>query len=111
MSIKDELYELIGYLDCTRRVGHTTTVMEGAVNNDCIVLAHNQHYADTLSKQYNVDARTYRSKSLRGRRTPIVFDNEAIRQILADSLNFIKKQEEEIGKLNNKIEAIRSIIK
>lgn len=110
-NVESHLLEIIGYLDLTRQVGHTTAVLEGANNGKCIVLTHNQKFADHINKNTPATALSYKSKSLRGRRTPIVFDNAAIRDLLGDSLNLIEQLKESINERNEMIKEHQTIIK
>lgn len=109
-NVESHLHEIIGYLDNTRQVGHTTAVLEGANNGKCIVLTHNQKFANHINSHTAATALSYKSKGLRGRRKPIVFDNAAIRDLLGDSLNLIEQLKESIEMRNEEIEKQKVVI-
>lgn len=111
MNIKNTLTEIVGYLSGNRQVGHTTAILEGAKNTDCLVLTHNQEYANSLQQQFKIKAMSIASAGIRGRRSAIVLDNAAVQLICSTALSLILKQERQIEKLNNKLGAIRDIAK
>jgi len=85
--------EIISYYDKTRGVGHTETVQNG-VYDDALVIAHTLAYGKKAYGRHTrkiVTPRTIAAGTLRGRKDPLVMDNEAVRVLLSELLQDIEK--------------------
>ena len=102
MEIKTILQSIAHYYSATRQVGHTTLMKEGLENteNPALVCLHAhdyaQHFDDSPMKYYECVALNELHPKLLGQNKPLVFDNEAIRQLCLMSL-------EKIVQLENKL--------
>lgn len=111
--IKSILKELLIYLEVNRQVGHTTAMVEGAGNSDCLIITHNQDMTYFITKDYLKENVKYSKKcvslgsinlgDLRGRKKPIVFDNAALFIIFRDALNAIKDLEKKKKNRSNRV--------
>jgi Trk K+ transport system NAD-binding subunit len=95
-QIRSALLEIITYYVVNRQRGHSTAMLNGAKNCDCIVIAHNEHHARRLKQLGARHVISINSlHKLRGHNKPIVFDNAALHMILEDILyrfSVIKEQ-------------------
>lgn len=106
MDIINKLETLIQYYSSTRGVGHTRSMLEGALHTDCLVVTPNLGISKTFSDKglKCVALNNLEYGSLRGCKKPIVFDNSSILEICSDSLHHIAelkikhKKELEISK-------------
>ena len=98
-DIKNTLYNLLHYYDVTRQRGHTTLMMEGAKDKDCLLFCHTIAMGERLKKQYRNKKATVITpgnidRILRGNNRPIAIDNAVMYTILSDSLAEICRLEE-----------------
>lgn len=88
--------EILNYLTAVRQVGHTTTVLDGATKNPCILVVHNKQMADNLTRKLRLTKElNYNTKiitladiergCLKGLKLPLVIDNAAL-YVLFDKL-------------------------
>jgi hypothetical protein len=99
MTPTQKLLILDRYFRDSRQSGHTTAMMNGANESDCIVLANNQVGADfikTLNPKCNVIAFSNIDHSLQGIRKPLLIDNAAAIDILETALSEIHRLEQKI---------------
>lgn len=98
---KQELLEfakqLKTYYDLTRQVGHTTAMLKGADNTDCIVVSHEyvmgKHIQDMSSKKKNLDVISQNMLcELRGCRKPLLIDNAVMWLLLDDIISCLEEQ-------------------
>jgi hypothetical protein len=108
---------LLMYLDSTRGVGHTTTMLQGAENTDCLVVGHNHDMYDILKTimggKKNIHFRSLSQverDGLRGYRMPIVLDNAALYSLLSSLLFEMEKMRDENEMMANKIALIKNIV-
>lgn len=108
MSTKDQLETLARYFNLTRQVGHTTAMLEGAKNVDCMVVAHNQQWADELKHMGARDAISLWSLKhrLMGIEAPLLLDNAAMFEICSGALAEINALEQRIAKMKQAAQAI-----
>jgi hypothetical protein len=124
MVIKKILEEFVQYFSGTRQVGHTTTMLHGTIDNTepVVIVTHNQEYGryiQKLTKKSDIatSINAITNGTLRGRKSPIVFDNAALHIIFSECLEKINSLEDvilerniQIGKqreeFNNFIESI-----
>ena len=95
MDIKSKLIELVQYYDCTRGVGHTHTMLNGAAHVRCIILSHSERYARELLK-HAPEARVIvlqDGQELCGLRLPLVIEHCALRELLEEVLQEIERLE------------------
>jgi len=96
-DIKDKLYTLIQYFDMTRQRGHTTAMMQGAQNSDCLVMTHTMYMGEQLKKNFNnrkITTVTPDSLNrLRGMNKPLLLDNGVLYTIFWDCLAEIDRLE------------------
>jgi len=98
MNIKNILKELVGYYECTRQVGHTTAVIEGARYKPKTIVVTNSkemsnHYRKVCSDEINTIILQNIGSSLRGHNRPIIFDNAALHVIFSEALKTIESIE------------------
>lgn len=101
MSIKKQLENLLAYYTTTPRVGHTTTMIQGAKNvNSVIILvghathAKNMHWAAPGADFVPLD----NLAKLQGRKQPLLIDNFAMTSLLSSALQEIERLERVIAK-------------
>jgi hypothetical protein len=103
MNIKRKLLDLITYYNCTRGVGHTQGMLEGANYTDnALILVSNRHQVDYLKKQIGSPKSVYitsdSDRALRGCRKPLFIDNAETFSIFRTALSEIEYLESEIAK-------------
>lgn len=110
MSISTQtLEEIIRYYDRTRQSGHTTTMMEGALRTDCLIVAHSHKGAEFLKAEHNVGGKyitllDIANGKLRDRElTSLAFDNAALYDILMEALLEIRRREVAQSELRNRV--------
>ena len=109
MNVKETIEELLAYYTCTRQIGHTRAMLEGAKNTECTVIAHNQNSAIRLREQ-GVDAiSVHELSALKGKRVPIVLDNATLHFLFAEVLRL--KDGESKRKLRQVLEVLISDLK
>ena len=111
--------ELMKYLEFTRRCGHTTAVMTGAMATDAIVIVHNLNMSNYILKEWGVlwksggaDTLTIgevANGKLKGNNRPVVIDNAALHILLSDLLTEISVLRKENVDSRRKLEEIKSI--
>lgn len=109
MNTKQRLQFLATYLESTRRVGHTTAMIDGAKSSDCIVLARNQTGADflrALLPDGQIATLSAVEKNLAGQRKPLLLDNAALHSVLHDALGEITRLERKIDDMKRAARAI-----
>lgn len=94
MKIEETLEELVLYLDTTRRVGHTTAIMRGAIDvpeTRIVVanLADGRHMEKNLMRAQVIPLDNL--FALRGLRAPLVLDNAALLRLMRESLREIER--------------------
>ena len=113
MNNKNTLIELRDYFYSVRNVGHTTAMMEGAKNVDCIVLSHCEEGTRFIkSLDYQGDVKSVHQiggGKLKGLRKPMVLDNAALVEVLNMALIEIEKQEARVEKVKNLAHEILSV--
>lgn len=98
------------YLIQRRRVGHTYTMLHGALNNQSLVVADNPQHAKDLRKEglSNVVHLGQDSHVLMGMNLPISIDNFALQSLFLDLFIELKKARnealEEAAKVADEIE-------
>jgi len=106
MKIKNKLETIIHYFTSTRQAGHTHTILNGVINNTdpVIVVTHTLDYGKALKKSLKrediVVSLNNMDGSLRGRRNVLVFDNAAIQDLCAQSLQEINNLDKIIDHKN-----------
>lgn len=104
MNIRNILSGLAAYLHASRRAGHTTAMIRGAINTEhVVVLAHTHAYASQLQRLIP-GAKVISMHSielLRGRQDPLVVDNSALCDICYSALAEIGRMEDHMRKLSN----------
>jgi hypothetical protein len=110
MVIKKILEEIVQYFSATRQVGHTTTMLHGTIDNTepVVIVTHNHEhgrYIQNLTKKSDITTSIYAitNGTLRGRKSPIVFDNAALHIILSESLEKINLLEDVVLERNNQL--------
>jgi len=98
MNIKNILKELVTYYECTRKVGHTTAVIEGLRDKPKPIVVTNSkemsnHYRMLCPDELHTITLDYIGSSLRGHNRPIVFDNAALHVIFSEALKTIESIE------------------
>ena len=88
-----------------RRVGHTTTMLDGVKNTsgDVIIVAHTMQYARELKRMCEREGRKGRiipvsisdtGDRIRGLKAPLVIDNQVLANILLDAHNAVRQNED-----------------
>jgi len=111
MNAKKQLIALGQYFDSARQVGHTTAMMDGAKNADCLILAHNQAGADfikTLKPKGKVVAFPAIDRELKGQRKPMLLDNAAVVAVVQTALGEIERLERKIADMKRAAQEILS---
>ena len=91
MNARKKLQEIRQYLDMTRRVGHTTGMLEGAnYTANALVLTHNMKMGEEIKRKLgspsSVTVQSIHSTSmLRGFRKPLFIDNAALWLLLNEA--------------------------
>ena len=95
MNNRRILEELHHYFKTTRQVGHTTAMLEGAKNSDCIVLVKNHEHRKLLERIHPGLKTTtlYSPNALRGQNKPLLIDNDTMVEILSMALHEIEVAE------------------
>ena len=113
MDSKNKLIELRDYFYSARHVGHTTAMMEGARNVDCIVLAHCEEGAGFIKAlDYQGDVKSLHQiggGKLKNIKKPMVLDNATVVEVLNMALSEIDKQEARVEKAKNLAREILSL--
>ena len=90
----DAARELLAYYTATRRAGHTTVMLEGAMHHPCLIVSHNQEAGSYIKKTIKlspvalsrsnevVSLPSIARGSLRGINKPLAIDNAAMQQLL-----------------------------
>jgi hypothetical protein len=110
MKIKEKLQEIVQYFGVNRQVGHTTTMLHGTLDNTepVVIIAHNQtgvnHIKNITKKTDKVVSLESLNSSLKGHRSPLVFDNAALHLLLLDSLGEISSLELNVREEKEKME-------
>lgn len=90
------LHNLLAYFSSRRRVGHTTAMLEGVKNSDCIVLVSSENIANSLKKLYPntkfITEGTLENNGLDGYNKPLLIDHT----VLIDILHTKQLQENEV---------------
>lgn len=99
-NIKEILSTLIEYYDTTRQTGHTTTMLTGAINTDCLVLCHTLHMSKVFEQKYGKKIKVLtpyqlEHNKLRGYNKPLAFDNSVLYTLFRDCLSEITRLEKE----------------
>ena len=106
--------ELLTYLHSARQVGHTTTMLEGAKDRDCLVIAHSREWSKELAAKgahiTSLSLTEIERGYLRGLRKPLVLDNAALQELLGDLVGTIAVLRKDIADKENKIRLVRSIL-
>ena len=105
MDVKKLAKEMVAYYEFTRAAGHTFTMLEGAKNVDCIIIAHNLRMAEIFKrmefsggKRRPLDVISINSlHKLRGASKPVVFDNAALFEIFKHIVDEDKQQGKKHG--------------
>jgi hypothetical protein len=99
MGIKGILEEIYFYYMSHRQIGHTTVMMEGAKNSECLILVNDLQQGRELNIPEKRIVSLGSLMRLRGKRQPLVIDHYAIQSIVGLSLKRINALEEENAKL------------
>jgi len=99
-----KLQRLLEYYYISRGVGHTRAMIEGAKDTDgVIILAHEHRYAVSLARGCKNATPLawfgYGADTLCGQRKPLLIDNGAMIDILADAINYINTLEHVVARL------------
>lgn len=96
-KIKETLEVLLNYYETTRQVGHTTAMMEGAKNTECLVVVYNSQVEKGIKKMFPDSKNKYISiygvDKLKDCKTPLLIDNSALFELLDEALKEISKLE------------------
>ena len=107
MNPKQQLTLLANYFDLNRQVGHTTAMMNGAKETDCIIIAHSLagvNYLKTFQPKGKVVTMMSIYKELEDQQKPLLIDNAAISALLKTALGEINRLE---GKLERELADIK----
>ena len=117
------LHNLLQYFLGKRGVGHTTAMLEGAKNSDCIVLVSNESIASSLKKQYPntkfITESSIGNSGLQGHNKPLLIDHSVIVDILRVKQlqendvpdQAIKIQKEKVAELEQEVIKSEGIIR
>ena len=97
-TAKAQIEALLQYYRTNRAVGHTTTMIEGAANTDCIVIVANEKQAyirERLTGQTVLSINNLNQR-LRGMNKPLAIDNSAIYLILQRLLEEIDDRDQKL---------------
>lgn len=112
-DIKETLQHLVRYYDTNRGVGHTSAVINGAQNtNGCVVVTAYRGDALQYAAQDTFTMMTLkdlRDDKLLGRRSPLVFDNHAITELVRQSLAEIARLEKTIETMKTAAQIIANV--
>jgi hypothetical protein len=104
MKTIELLENLLAYYKATRSRGHTTAMLQGANNTPkAIILAASEGHARQL-KQVAPQSECVSMRvpqALRGRINPLLVDNFAMEQLLADAVFEIRRLEKRVHELSN----------
>ena len=99
-KFKEILDKIYNYYHLSRKVGHTTTMIEGAKNHDCLVMLANIEQCKWFKKEYpkiNTISLYDSIEKLTGFNKPLLIDNHAIFELLGGALRLIKDLENEVS--------------
>jgi hypothetical protein len=94
IDIRNILVALVNYYDFTRQVGHTTTLLKGANNTDCLTIFPTLKMAKYCNRREKDSISLHNISKLRGLKKPIAIDNAALYTILKEALNEIDRLNE-----------------
>lgn len=106
--------ELLNYFSTNRGAGHTTAMLEGAKNKDCIVLIASHDSATQLKEKATsispISLQEVERGYLSGNDKALVLDNAALQLLLADLVSTIASLRKDKEEFNNKIRLAKSIL-
>jgi hypothetical protein len=111
MNAKQQLINLVQYFDNSRQVGHTTAMINGAKQTDCIIISHNysgSEYIKTLYPKGKVVALPAIEHELKGQHQPVLLDNAAVVQVVQIALGEIERLERKITSMKRAAQEILS---
>lgn len=110
-----QLLVLAKYYRINRQAGHTTAMLEGALNVDnALVLTHNQMFADTLKRQSKGNGTQFISpyktdERLLGQKRPLLIDHHHLANLI-EALPDIYAQQQAISELKGAIWQTKHLI-
>ena len=111
MTTKQQLSTLLEYYSSSRRIGHTTAMLNGAFKVPCVVIAASNEscrHIKTFNDNLRVISLTALDSQLRGVHSPILLDNFTLMTLFNGAFQEITKLENEIKELNFKLQETNS---
>jgi hypothetical protein len=96
----EKIQIIIDYITSRKQVGHTYTMLNGAVNNDCLVMVPTRRIGDVLGLGVKAISLNELPK-LYGTAKPLVIDNSALEILLQGALDEVNSLRQEIYMLQN----------
>ena len=107
-TARSQIEALLSYYSAFRAVGHTTTMLKGAENTDCVIIAATEAQAryirERLPENRTVLSLSSLDTHLYGMTKPIALDNAAIIVMLSRLLD-------EIDERDNRLQEVKIALK
>jgi hypothetical protein len=94
--------QIINYYNGNRGKGHTTLVIEGAKNTDCLILTSSYHQGKMVGYETDKIVSAERPDGLLGKDKPLAIDHHVIIVLLGALLYLISDLQHEIIELKSK---------
>ena len=110
MEIRNIVQELLFYLNITSGCGHTTTMLNGVNQSDCLIVVPDGKTGITLFKHISKKTISLNDlpRALQGYRKPLAFDNSALLKIFNSVLVEMDSKDEIIQKLIEENQALKN---
>ena len=109
-TAKSQIEALIAYYHSRRAIGHTTTMLKGAENTDCVIITATEKQArymkERLPENRTVLSLTSIDTQLYGLNKPIALDNDAIIVMLSRLLEEIDMRDQKLDGLKRMLKSI-----
>ena len=113
-TAKSQIEALIAYYYSRRAVGHTTTMLKGAENTDCVIITATEKQAkyirERLSENRTVLSLNSLDTHLYGLDKPIALDNDAIIVMLSRLMEEIETRDNRLREAKIALKALSETI-
>ena len=113
-TAKSQIEALIAYYHSRRYIGHTTTMLKGAENTDCVIITATEKQArymkERLTENHTVLSLTSLDTQLYGLTKPIALDNDAIIVMLSRLLEEIDTRDNRLREAKIALRALSDTI-
>ena len=113
-TARSQIEALLSYYSAFRAVGHTTTMLKGAENTDCVIITATEKQAkymqERLPENRTVLSLTSLDTHLLGMTKPIALDNDAIIVMLSRLLEEIETRDKRLREAKTVLKALSETI-